>query len=58
MSTASPAPRTSTAAPKLRAVSVSYFAPQLFSTDFTPLPLPDESEAPRRPTMRAATSTR
>jgi type VII secretion protein EccCb len=26
-------------------LSVNYFAPQLFSTDFTPLPLPDESDA-------------
>ncbi|MCV7089858.1 type VII secretion protein EccCa [Mycobacterium interjectum] len=31
--------------PQAEGASVSYFAPQLFSTDFTPLPLPDESEA-------------
>lgn len=29
-------------APQVSAASVSYFAPQLFSTDFTPLPPPDE----------------
>lgn len=30
--------------PQANGASVSYFAPQLFTTDFTPLPLPDESE--------------
>lgn len=30
--------------PQEAGAAVSYFAPQLFTTDFTPLPLPDESE--------------
>ncbi|SOJ57048.1 ESX-5 secretion system protein EccC5 [Mycobacterium simulans] len=30
--------------PQADGASVSYFAPQLFTTDFTPLPLPDESD--------------
>jgi DNA segregation ATPase FtsK/SpoIIIE, S-DNA-T family len=30
--------------PQETGMSVSYFAPQLFTTDFTPLPLPDEQE--------------
>lgn len=31
-------------ATQVAGAAVSYFAPQLFSTDFTPLPLPDEPE--------------
>jgi type VII secretion protein EccCa/type VII secretion protein EccCb len=30
--------------PQADGVSLNYFAPQLFSTDFTPLPLPDEGD--------------
>lgn len=33
------------AGPQAGGASVSYFAPQLFTTDFTPLPPPDESES-------------
>lgn len=32
------------AGPQADGTAVSYFAPQLFTTDFTPLPLPDDSE--------------
>lgn len=33
------------AGPQADGTAVSYFAPQLFTTDFTPLPLPDDSES-------------
>ncbi|CDM79564.1 type VII secretion protein EccC (plasmid) [Mycobacterium marinum] len=35
--------------PHAEGVSVSYFAPQLFTTGFTPLPVPDESDTSAAP---------
>ncbi|WP_459980017.1 hypothetical protein, partial [Mycobacterium avium] len=35
--------------PQANGAAVSYFAPQLFTTGFTPLPVPDESDTSAAP---------